>query len=181
MFNIPNPNSLSYAYIGELRNTSVMQGTSKMLFSSEKTVGMKGHGGLYIAFRDRGICGSVESVEVYYYTCPLRGGQMQFQATVAPNSSTGVLRISGSCTDNSIPEAGEDNNFLLCYSNGTAIVYGKCHCSSGYQNLSLSSCRGRVSIKNAIQFAYFQARSIIYMTTIMSSGEVIAIVFVFSF
>ena len=141
----PDPNTFPYSYIGEFRNTSVMQGGSKIPFTSQKVVGMKGTNGLYIAFRDRGICGTVDSIDMHYYECPRRGGQlMTFHNANAPNSSMAVLRINGKCTPNSEPEnmtGGE--NFMLCYPNGTAAVYGGCHCLPGYRNLSLSACTGK--------------------------------------
>ena len=143
----PNPNTVPYTYIGELRNTSVMQGTSRILFNSQKVIGMKGTNGLYVAFRDRGICGTVESIDMHYYDCPQRGGQLvTFDHANAPNSSTAVLRVNGKCAPNSEPEnmtGGESFFFMLCYPNGTAAVYGGCNCLPGYRNLSLSACTGK--------------------------------------
>ena len=62
LFVIPNPNTTPYAYVGELRNGSVMQGATKKAFNSYKTIEMKGFRGIYLGFRDREICGAIESI-----------------------------------------------------------------------------------------------------------------------
>ena len=71
---IPDPNTLPYTYVGELRNTSVLQGTTRVSFNSKIIVGMKGFGGLYIAFRDKGICGNIQLLTIHYNKCPNTGG-----------------------------------------------------------------------------------------------------------
>ena len=139
----PNPNTSPYLYVGELQNTSVMQGNNLVAFTSQKIVGMRNFSGIYIGFRDRGMCGNIHSVAIHYYKCPEVGGEkMWFPATVAPNSSTAVLRVGGNCVANS-KSGNADDNFMLCYPNGTAKFFGRCHCSAGYQNSSTSQCRGR--------------------------------------
>jgi len=101
---------------------------------------MRNFRGIYIGFRDRGICGNIHSVAMHYYKCPQIGGeQMVFPATVAPNSSTSVLRNGGSCIPHSETDKADDN-FILCYTNGTAKFFGRCYCSAGYQSLSMSQC-----------------------------------------
>ena len=141
---VPNPITSPYTYVGELRNTSVMQGSTKVPFSSQIIIGMKGFGGLYIAFRDQGICGNIQPLTIHYYKCPNIGGeQMQFIETIAPNTSTAVLTINGNCVAHSEPKTVKNDNFMLCYPNGTANVYGGCHCSAGYYNSSLSQCKGK--------------------------------------
>ena len=139
----PDPNTLPYLYVGELQNTSVMQGSNLVAFTSQKVVGMRNFRGIYIGFRDRGICGNIHSVALHYYKCPEVGGEkMWFPATAAPNSSTAVLRVSGNCVANSEAEKVR-GNFMLCYTNGTAKFYGKCYCSAGYQSLSMVQCSGK--------------------------------------
>ena len=144
LFTIPDPNTLPYTYVGELKNTSVLQGATKVPFNSKIIVGMKGFGGLYIAFRDKGICGNIPFLTIHYYKCPDIGGeQMHFPETMAPNTSTAVLSVNGNCVAHSEPKTANKDNFLLCYQNGTAKVNGGCHCSAGYYNSSLSQCKGK--------------------------------------
>ena len=139
----PDPNTSPYLYVGELQNTSVMQGSNLVAFTSQKIVGMRDVSGIYIGFRDRGICGNIYSVAIHYYKCPEVGGEkMWFPAAAAPNSSTAVLRVGGNCVANSEP-GKTDDNFMLCYPNGTANFFGRCYCSAGYQNLSMSQCSGK--------------------------------------
>ena len=140
---IPNPYTSPYTYIDELRNTSVMPSAKLVAFTSQKIVGMRNFSGIYFGFRDRGICGSIKSVAIHYYRCPrIMGEHVWFPATVAPNSSTTVLRVGGNCVANSERDKAVDN-FMLCYTNGTAEFYGRCYCLAGYQNLSMSQCSGK--------------------------------------
>ena len=139
----PDPNTSPYMYVGELRNISALQGTERVNFTSQKVVSMRNFRGIYIGFRTRGICGNIHSVAMHYYKCPQIGGeQMVFPATAAPTSSTAVLRIGGKCIAHSETDK-TDNNFMLCYTNGTAKFYGRCYCSAGYQSLSVSQCIGK--------------------------------------
>ena len=140
---VPDPNTSPYTYIGELRNTSVMQGNTLVNFTSQKIVSMRNFRGIYIGFRSRGICGNIHSVAMHYYKCPQIGGeQVWFPATAAPDSSTAVLHIGGNCIAHSETDKA-DEKFMLCYTNGTANFYGRCYCLAGYQSLSVSQCIGK--------------------------------------
>ena len=139
---IPNPNASPYTYVGELRNTSAMLGSTSTRFNSQKTIEMKGYHGIYLGFRDTGICGSIESVSMYYITCSeVTRELIRFPSTIAPNASTALVRISGYCVGHSEPR--ESDNFMLCYANGTSKIQGGCQCLAGYQNLSSSHCSGK--------------------------------------
>jgi len=139
---IPNPNISPYTYVGELRNTSVMQGATTMAFTSHKAIEMMSFRGIYLGFRDRGICGGINSVSIHYYMCPYSSIElMRFPTTAAPNTSKAVVRINGACLANSEP--GKSDNFMLCYANGTAKIHGRCQCLPGYQNVSSSQCTGK--------------------------------------
>ena len=143
---IPNPTTSPYAYVGELRNTSVMQGNIKLRFISQKTIGTKGYRGIYLGFRDRGIYGGIESVSIHYSMCSDSTTQllMRIPTAVASNSSTTVVRINGACVAHL--GQGKGANVMLCGADGTAKVQGGCECSAGYQNISSSQCIGKTYI-----------------------------------
>ena len=140
----PSPMTEPYTYVGELRNTSLLIGNTKTFFNSKMLVDMKNLTGLYVAFRDIGICGNVLSLSWHYYNCPRYAGEhMKFPVTNAPTTSIGVTHVNGNCVANSQPKTIAGDNYMLCYTNGTAKVNGGCECKAGYENTSLSECKGK--------------------------------------
>ena len=119
----------------------MMSGFTDTYFNSQMRVDMKNLSALNIAFRDTGICGKVLSLSWHYYKCPRYAGEhMEFQVTNAPTTRMGVTRVNGSCVANSLEKTNAGDNYMLCYTNGTAKVNGGCQCKAGFENSSLSEC-----------------------------------------
>lgn len=73
---------------------------------------------------------------------------IQFPSSAAPNTSTGVRRITGQCVAHAIFIS--DNHYMDCYSNATATIYGEgCECERGYEKIG-NSCK-------ACSFGYFKS------------------------
>ena len=137
----PSPMTQPYTYVGELRNTSLMIGLTRIYFTSQMRVDMENLTGLYIAFRDTGICGDVLSLSWHYYKCPRYAGEhMEFPVTNAPTTRMEVTRVNGYCVANSQPKTNAGDNYMFCFANGTAKVKGGCECKAGFENTSLSEC-----------------------------------------
>ena len=143
---IPNPNTASYAYVGELRNGSVMQGATKKAFHSYKTIEMKGFRGIYLGFRDKGICGAIGSISIQYNMCSDSKVQllMRSPTAVALNTSTVMVYMNRNCVAHLKP--GNGANAMLCDADGRAKIQGGCQCLAGFQNLSSSQCIGKTNI-----------------------------------
>ena len=146
----PDPMHVKYEYLGKFGNSSVLPDPIAVGFSDTFTlnvsVDLKGHGGIFIAFRDRGACVVVSSVSVSYKKCPAAGGDLiKFNAVPAPSSSSHSLRVNGTCSDFSIPMISAANNYMKCFANGTATVYGGCKCQAGYEMASATSCTGKLN------------------------------------
>ena len=145
----PDPMRVKYEYIGKFGNSSVLPDPVYVGFSATFTlnvsIDLKGHGGMFIAFRDRGACVLVSSVSVSYKKCPAAGGDLiKFNAVPAPSSSSHSLRVNGTCSDYSIPKTSAANNYMKCFANGTATVYGGCKCKKGFGIASATSCKGKL-------------------------------------
>ena len=145
----PDPMRVKYEYIGKFANSSVLPDPVAVGFSDTFTlnvsVDLKGHDGMFIAFRDRGACAAVYPVSVSYKKCPAAGGDLiKFNAVPTPSSSSHSLRLNGTCSDFSIPKTSAANNYMNCFANGTATVYGGCKCQEGYEMASSTSCTGKL-------------------------------------
>ncbi|XP_065061315.1 ephrin type-A receptor 3-like [Rhopilema esculentum] len=136
------PSAKSFKYISALKNTSSMTPFSRAQFTSAITIGMEGETGLFIAFRDQGICGSLDSFHLSYIECPSAAGElMSFPPkTPAPNSTVSVLEVLGTCVPNADVQISQAANYMSCYTNGSAKVNGGCHCIAGYENNFFTSC-----------------------------------------
>ena len=141
---ISNPSAQSFKYISALKNTSSMNPSSRAQFTSAITIGMEGRTGLFIAFRDQGICGGLDSFQLSYIECPSTAGElMSFPLkTAAPNSTVSVRKVIGTCFPNAVVKISQAANFMFCYTNGSAKVNGGCHCIAGYENHFFTSCNG---------------------------------------
>ena len=145
----PDPMRVKYEYIGKFANSSVLPDAVGFsdTFTLNVSVDLKGHSGMFIAFRDRGACCLVSSVSVSYKKCPAAGGDLiKFNAVPAPSSSSHSLRVNGTCSDYSIPKTSAANNYMKCFANGTATIYGGCKCKKGFEMASATSCTGKLNI-----------------------------------
>eukprot|EP00794_Sanderia_malayensis_P015419 gene15419-16992_t len=131
----PNPTNTEFTFSGFFTNTSAFPSTpGNTEFSSTIKLGMKGKKGAYLSFRDLGICGAILGLTVSYTICPtISGDLVNFQETSAPNSTVAFEHVYGNCVKDSIAVTSDLNNYMKCYSNGTAQYYGKCHCEAGFE------------------------------------------------
>ncbi|XP_065060997.1 ephrin type-B receptor 1-B-like [Rhopilema esculentum] len=139
---ISAPSAESFKYISALKNTTSMNPSSRVQFKSVFTIGMEGRTGLFIAFRDQGICGRLDSFQLSYIECPSSAGEfMSFPPkTPAPNSTVSVLKVIGTCAPNADVQISQATNYMFCYTNGSTKVNGGCRCIAGYENHSFTSC-----------------------------------------
>eukprot|EP00794_Sanderia_malayensis_P015257 gene15257-16832_t len=138
-----NPRNQQFHFAGFFTNTTSLPAyPAYTKFTSTINVEMEGRKGLYLSFRDRGICGAILGLNVNYTLCPtLSRDLVQFQETPAPNSSVSVEQINGSCVNNAIPVPSSFDISMNCYSNGTAMFSGKCHCKKGHERIG-NNCNG---------------------------------------
>ncbi|XP_065061006.1 ephrin type-B receptor 1-B-like isoform X3 [Rhopilema esculentum] len=136
------PSALSFKYISALKNTSSMNPLSRAQFTSAITIGMEGRTGLFVAFRDQGICGSLDSFHLSYIECPSSAGElMSFPLrTAAPNSTVSVRKVLGTCFPNAVVQISQAAIYMFCYTNGSTKVNGGCHCKAGFENHFFTSC-----------------------------------------
>ncbi len=121
----------NYATIGKMK--------SQQRFNRVIKLGMQGKSGIYLSFRDIGMCGEIFGVAVTYYKCPLvLGNLIKFQASIAPNSTTAKKLIAGECVANAIPISTAKDNVMSCFADGTATFSGGCHCVKGFQKIGQS-------------------------------------------
>ncbi|XP_065061014.1 ephrin type-B receptor 1-like isoform X1 [Rhopilema esculentum] len=141
---ISAPSALSFKYISALKNTSSLNLSSRAQFTSAITIGMEGRTGLFIAFRDQGICGSLDSFHLSYIECPSSAGElMSFPPkTPAPNSTVSVRKVFGTCVPNADVQISQAANYMLCNANGSTKVNGGCHCKAGYESHFFTRCNG---------------------------------------
>ena len=86
-------------------------------------------------------CANIKSITVYYYMCPSKSGNLvNFKRTAAPDKNTEMLKVSGSCIDNSVIKSGSDT-YMNCYYNGSFELFGGCSCKAGYEKIN-RNCQG---------------------------------------
>ena len=89
-------------------------------------------------------CGTIISVSVHYYLCPIKTSALvDFPEVPAPSKLVSPYVSAGACTKNSVKKRDSLDLSMKCYYNGTYEVVGSCECEAGYTNFYDSKiCKG---------------------------------------
>ena len=145
---IPNPqqrtDSSSYQLIGQLEQADQEEQVAIFNISREPSMDQ----GFYLGIQDRGSCGIIRQITMYYKVCPGRfeGLEIYPDLPLPPQSSMNPTVANAFCVPNSV-------NFTtpgyVAYPNGTCVYGAVCECALGFekavlveQNSSITSCQG---------------------------------------
>ena len=131
----PSPFKTTFNFVGDAKNTSVLDGYKLKAFDATFTIGMKQQNGIYLAFKDHGFCGHIFSISLSYFTCltQLYGRMTGFPLTIAPNSTANVVVVKGDCLENAVNTKPGSLITLQCYASGHVYSDSECICKAGYE------------------------------------------------
>ena len=138
---LPNPYKKNFTFIAELKNATTKAGNAQLNYIFKMKLMVDSRPWLYIALRDNGSCTDVFPFKLTYYQCPEFAQLLKFPPVASPNTSTAEEKVMGSCVANAEPLPTPSDRYMVCYSNGTAEVFGSCQCLPGYEN-STYLCTG---------------------------------------
>ena len=105
---------------------------------------------VFLAIRDQGACGIINSVLVTYSVCPERtlpDSLIVLRQTMAPMNESQIVKVTGRCTNNS--ESTSQELDAICGSSGAWVradnATGVCHCKPGWEKVA-AKCQGTVHI-----------------------------------
>ena len=106
----------------------------------------KGTSKVFLAIRDQGTCGIINSVLVTYRFCPektLTDSLIVLGQTMAPTNESQIVKVTGRCTDNS--ESTSQELDAICESSGEWVradnATGVCYCKPGWEKVA-AKCQG---------------------------------------
>ena len=141
----PKFTDYNYTYVGSFKNHTAIKNGEMKTFTSTVSMMTEGKKGVYVAFSSNHTCGNILAIRMWYLTCPtLAGNLLNFPKRPAPSTATSLVNIQGKCVENSVPVSAAKENIMMCYTNGTAVTRGGCHCQAGYYMKSSHQCLGRL-------------------------------------
>ena len=134
-----------YQKISNVTATELGDKYSKPRNTKTLSIAIKDRGSyVFLAVHDQGACLGLLSFRVSYNVCPssIRPDLlMSLARTVAPNATSGAIKVNGSCIANSVSASGE--TYAFCQSNGewNTSERAKCQCKRGFTKTG-KECKG---------------------------------------
>lgn len=124
-------------FIEVLPRNKLPNENSENFFTTDDTVQValdKRYSQIRLGFRRKYFCGTIKSINVFYYECPAVYNELiRFDKVTTPRISDGMTTFEGKCIKNASPQNIDTPLSMKCYPSGRFEVFGRCFCQLGYQ------------------------------------------------